>query len=126
VSLSVLIVDDSASFLDAARAFLQREGASVVGTASTVRDGVRQAHLLAPDVVLVDIVLDDESGFALARELAGSGARAASIVLTSTHAEEDFAELIAESPAIGFLPKQELSVQALGRILDGARAHPGT
>jgi hypothetical protein len=42
-----------------------------------------------------------------------------SLVLISTHAEADFAELIAESPARAFLPKAELSAEALLRILDG-------
>jgi hypothetical protein len=41
--------------------------------------------------------------------------------LISTHAEADFADLIAESPAIGFVPKRELSAAAIRRIVDGRR-----
>jgi hypothetical protein len=38
--------------------------------------------------------------------------------LISARAETDYGDLIAESPAAGFLPKSELSAQAIGRILD--------
>ena len=41
------------------------------------------------------------------------------MILISTHAEEDVADLIAESPAAGFLPKAELSASAIRRIVDG-------
>jgi hypothetical protein len=37
--------------------------------------------------------------------------------MISTHAGEDYAELIAESPAAGFLPKAQLSAAAIRRIL---------
>jgi hypothetical protein len=35
----------------------------------------------------------------------------------SSYAETDYAELIADSPAAGFLAKSELSAEAIGRIL---------
>jgi hypothetical protein len=41
------------------------------------------------------------------------------VILMSTYSEADFAELIAESPAAGFLPKSELSADAIRRIVDG-------
>jgi hypothetical protein len=39
------------------------------------------------------------------------------VILISSYAETDYAELIAESPATGFLARSELSAQAIGRIL---------
>jgi DNA-binding NarL/FixJ family response regulator len=115
----VLIVDDNVSFLGAAQVLLEREGLSVVGVASNTADALRLAAELRPDVVLVDIMLGRESGFALARRLVedGGGGECA-VILISTHAQADFAELIAESPAAGFLPKSELSTDAIRRILD--------
>jgi DNA-binding NarL/FixJ family response regulator len=127
VSLRVLIVDDNRSFLDAARALLQREGASVLGVASTSAQALREADRLPLDVVLVDIALADESGFELARRLAEQnrdGERA--VVLISTHAEADLADLIAESPATAFLPKSALSADALRQIVDGGSARERT
>jgi DNA-binding NarL/FixJ family response regulator len=119
VALGVLIVDDNVSFLAAAQVLLEREGLSVVGVASTTADALRLAAELRPAVVLVDIMLGRESGFALARRLVedGGGGESA-VILISTHAQADFAELIAESPAAGFLPKSELSADAIRRILD--------
>ena len=35
--------------------------------------------------------------------------------------EEDYVDLVAESPALGFLPKAELSVDGIQRILDKVR-----
>lgn len=118
--LRVLIVDDSRSFLDAARVLLEREGLEVVGVASTAAAALRQAHALRPDVVLVDISLGEESGFEVARSLAADdpGGEAA-VVLISTRTETDLTDLIAESPAVGFLPKADLSAGAIRRLLDG-------
>lgn len=121
MALRVLIVDDNASFLAAAQVVLQREGVSVAGVATTVAGALREAARLAPDVVLVDITLAGESGFELARrlvELSVDGDPA--VILISTHAETDFAELINDSPAAAFLPKSELSAGALRHILDGS------
>jgi DNA-binding NarL/FixJ family response regulator len=91
---------------------------TVVGVASNSAEALRQAHALRPDVILVDIGLGDESGFDLARLLARDGqARNADVILISARAETDYAELIAESPAAGFVVKPELSAAAISRIL---------
>jgi DNA-binding NtrC family response regulator len=65
VSLRVVVVDDSASFLATARVLLEREGLIVVGMASTVVDGRRRIDEVRPDVALVDIRISEESGFDL-------------------------------------------------------------
>lgn len=118
--LRCLIVDDSSSFLEAARTLLEREGLTVAGVASTGAEALVQAEQLRPDVVLVDITLGEESGFDLARRLVDEdlGDRS-TVILISTHAEADFEDLIAASPATGFLPKSELSASAISRILSG-------
>jgi DNA-binding NarL/FixJ family response regulator len=118
--LGVLIVDDNRSFLEAARNLLEREGLSVLGVASTIAEALLRAEQLRPDVALVDISLAEESGFVLARRLSEHGGSAGPrVILISTHAEADFADLIAESPAAGFLPKSRLSADAIRGILDG-------
>lgn len=119
MSLSLLIVDDSPVFLDAARGLLERDGLSVVGVASTSTMAIDAAERLHPDVVLVDILLGEESGIDLARRLVerSRGAAPAIVILISTEAEDDFAELIAASPASAFLPKSDLSAAAIRRLL---------
>jgi CheY-like chemotaxis protein len=122
VALCCLIVDDNRPFLDAARALLEREGVTVPGIASTIADALRQADAIRPDVILVDITLGKESGFDLARRLTQNGAgHTPTVILISTHAEADFADLIDDSPAAGFLPKSELSAGGIDRIVERSR-----
>jgi CheY-like chemotaxis protein len=116
--LRCLIVDDSDAFLGASSALLEQEGVTVVGVASTTAGALRQARALRPDVILVDIGLGDESGFDLAKLLTQDGQGGdAEVILISGRPETDYAELIAESPAAGFLAKTELSARAIGRLL---------
>jgi DNA-binding NarL/FixJ family response regulator len=115
-----LIVDDNRPYLAAARVLLEREGLTVAGVATTGNEAFRQAKALRPDVVLVDISLGEENGFDLARRLVEDGVGLdATVVMISTRAEEDVADLLAESPAAGFVPKAELSAAAIRRIVDG-------
>jgi len=119
--LRYLLVDDNDAFLKAASVLLEREGVTVVGLASNTAEALRQARALRLDVILVDIGLGDESGFdlawLLARDRRGGRRARAEVILISSYAETDYAELIADSPAAGFLAKSELSAEAIGRIL---------
>ncbi len=113
-----LIVDDSAYFVDAARGLLERQGMTVVGVASTSAEALRRFEELRPDVTLVDLDLGGESGFELAEQLHRAGSPAPSpVVLISTHAAQDFAELIEMSPAVGFVSKSALSGGAIGDLV---------
>jgi DNA-binding NarL/FixJ family response regulator len=124
MSLRCLIVDDNASFLEAARALLEGQGVTVVGVATTASQGLQRGKDLQPDVILVDIELGDESGFALARQLSDGAAGASTeVILVSTHPQEDFMDLVAESAVLGFLSKAELSREGIQRLLD--RRQPG-
>jgi DNA-binding NarL/FixJ family response regulator len=119
--LRCLIIDDNARFLDAARGLLEREGVEVVGVASTGAEAAERVEQMRPDVVLLDIDLGGQSGFDVARQLCGQASLAPPrIILISTHAEQDYVDLIAASPAVGFLPKTALSASAIRNLLDGA------
>ena len=118
-ALGVLIVDDSWLFLEAARDRLEGEGLRVVGVAATSAEALRRAEELRPEAVLVDVMLGGESGFELARRLAADRDGGPAVILISTYSAADFAGPIAESPAAGFLPKRELSADAIRRIVDG-------
>jgi two-component system nitrate/nitrite response regulator NarL len=117
VALRCLIIDDNHAFLDAARALLEREGLDVVGVASTTAEALDCVKRLGPDVILVDVMLGEESGVELARRLDGGGA---TVVMISTLSEADVADLVASSGAAGFLPKSDLSADAVRDLVSGA------
>jgi CheY-like chemotaxis protein len=112
-----LIVDDNHDFLRAARELLEREGISVVAAVSTGADAQRSCQRLQPDVALVDIDLGAESGFDVARAVAGQQGGPPRVILISAYSGDDFADLIADSPAVSFLPKPSLSAAAIRGIL---------
>jgi len=116
VLMRCLLVDDNRAFLETARGILEAQGVTVAGIASSTAEALQQADALRPDVAVVDIGLGSENGFDLARDLVVYGI---SVIMTSTSAEADYADLVAESPAAGFLPKAELSAARI-RLLLGA------
>jgi two-component system, NarL family, nitrate/nitrite response regulator NarL len=111
VALRCLIVDDNGGFRDAARSLLERGEIEVVGVASNSAEARARVAELHPEVVLVDIALGGESGFELVRALAREGGP--KLILISTLPEVDFVDLIAASPALGFISKSELSARAI-------------
>ena len=114
--LRCLLVDDNQAFLETASLLLEREGVTVAGVASSIAQALGQARALRPDLILVDIGLGDESGFDLARLLARDDLDA-DVILISTAAEADYADLIRDSPAAGFLAKSDLSLHGISRLL---------
>ena len=115
MAVTVLIVDDHAAFRASARTLLELDGFSIVGEAADGASALDLAHRLVPDVVLLDIALPDTSGFDVAEELAGE---ASSVVLTSSRARSDLGRRLAESGALGFIPKDRLSGPALQELLE--------
>jgi DNA-binding NarL/FixJ family response regulator len=116
-----LIVDDSPGFVNAARGLLEHGGITVVGAASTSAEALRCFEQLRPDVTLVDVHLGSENGFELAELLHRSGLPVPSpVILISTHAEQDFVDMIEASPVIGFLAKIVLTPNAIRDLVNGA------
>jgi DNA-binding NarL/FixJ family response regulator len=121
MTLRLLIVDDNAQFLVASRYLLTSEGIEVVGVASTTAEALSCVRTLRPDAALVDVDLGDESGFDLAEALTAATDWAPQrVILTSAYPEQDLAELIEASPAVGFLPKTQLSANAILNLLEPA------
>jgi DNA-binding NarL/FixJ family response regulator len=113
---TVLIVDDHPSFRLTARALLEAEGFHVVGEAPDGASALAAAAELRPDVVLLDVQLPDIDGFEVASRLCSNGHRP-SVVLTSSRDGSDFGALVTRSGARGFVPKAELSGEALAELL---------
>ena len=113
---TVLIVDDHPSFRASARAILEAEGFEVIGEAEDGSSAIAQVKRLRPDVVLLDVQLPDMDGFAVSEQLCKNGWSPA-IVLTSSRDLSDFGDLVETSCARGFVPKGELSGEAISALL---------
>jgi DNA-binding NarL/FixJ family response regulator len=126
VGSGILLVDDSRSCADAVRLLLERQGAQVVGVAATSAEAVELVAALRPAVVLLDLMLGEECGLNVARLLARHGSDdAPAIILISACAQLDVAELVAMSPAAGFLSKSDLSADAVRQIVRDAHVPNG-
>ncbi len=111
----VFLVDDHEVVRRGVAEVLEEDpGITVTGEAGSVAEALVRVPAVRPDVVLVDIALGAESGFELTRRLVDRypDLRAA-VVLISTRREDEFTELIADSPAAGFLWKAHLSASAV-------------
>lgn len=118
---SVLIVDDHAGFRSRARQVLEADGYEVVGEAADGEAAIAVSRALRPDVILLDVQLPGIDGFEVARRLA-DGSQGPQIVLTSSRDAADYGRKIDRSAARGFVPKADLSGEAIRALLDG----PGT
>ena len=119
MSPTVLIVDDHPTFRSFARELLQSEGFDVVGEAADGASALAAAGALRPEVVLLDVQLPDLSGFQVTERLRAEGV-AAAVVLVSSRSASDYGDRIESSGASGFVPKAELSGDAVRSLLRGA------
>jgi CheY-like chemotaxis protein len=105
-------------FLEAASTLLGRQGIDVVGVASTKAEALARVRELQPEVTIIDVDLNGESGFDVAWELAAASDEApTSTILASTHSESDLAALVAVTPVLGFISKTDLSADAIRDFL---------
>jgi DNA-binding NarL/FixJ family response regulator len=122
IARSVLIVDDHASFRDAARLLLEGAGFEVVGESEDAAGAVAATTRLRPAIVLLDIGLPDGDGFEVAERLARSDDPPV-VILISSREVAWYRRRLADSPARGFIAKGELSagaVEALVSVGEGA------
>ena len=90
---TALIVDDHPSFRRFARKLLESAGYVVVGDAEDGASAIDAVGTLRPDVVLLDVLLPDMSGFEVAKALAGRPERPL-VVLTSSRSSSDLGQLV--------------------------------
>jgi DNA-binding NarL/FixJ family response regulator len=114
----VLVVDDDPRFRELAREVLERRGFRVVGEAGTGAAARSAARRLAPDAVLLDVRLPDDSGFEVCAAL--THARRAPAVLLVSATDYGGCGAAARCGARGFALKGDLADIDLARYWSAA------
>lgn len=117
---TVVIVDDHAGFRRMARRMLEAGGFDVLGEAEDAAGAVAAVRALGPALVLLDVQLPDSDGFAVADVLA-SQVGAPVVILTSSRNASEYGSRVGRSAVGGFVPKAELSGQAIAELFELAR-----
>jgi two-component system invasion response regulator UvrY len=112
--IRVLIVDDTAPFLRAARAVLARTSAfHLVGEASSGEEAVAAARHLEPDLVLMDVNMPGIGGVEATRRIVASCPETMVVLLSSY---EDAPSEAEGSGAALYIPKGELGPGVLEEV----------
>ena len=119
--ITILIVDDHAVVREGARAFLDAQADfSVVGDVGSGGEAVLVAADLAPDVVLMDLVMPGMDGIEATRRLKQRSPRSQVIVLTSYHDDEHIFPAI-RAGALSYLLKDVLLQELADAVRKAAR-----
>ena len=111
--LQVLRVDDQEMFRGLVKETLSSgDTFSVVGEAATGAEAIALTGELAPDVVIMDVQMDDMTGIEATRHILSTMPNQ-SVVLTSMSPERGYSLLAVEIGARGFIPKKHLSIASL-------------
>ncbi|HEX4719200.1 MAG TPA: response regulator transcription factor [Thermoleophilaceae bacterium] len=106
MKIRVLLVDDFPLVRSGIAAALQDEaGIDVVGEAGTAAEAMALAVAQAPDVVLLDLGLPDESGVTMISRLAEKSPRSRVVVITASENVEVLSSAMAAG-AVGYLTKR--------------------
>lgn len=99
---------------------LETEGFPVVGEAADGASALAAAQALRPELVLLDVMLPDTTGFVVAQQLAGLSSPP-KVILISSREATDFGDLLGHSRTLGFISKAELSGARVRTLLAGSR-----
>ena len=103
--MRTLIVDDSQAFLKAARSLLATiEEVEVVGAATSGEEALREVAHLAPDLVLMDVMMPGMNGFEAARLICAMK-RPPIVVFVSLHDGAPYLEAARRSGAAALISK---------------------
>ncbi len=120
--LRVLLVDNQPAARCAARQLAGHAGVSVVGLAGDGDQALATAAACAPDVAVVDMLLPDGNGYALARRLRDRFPELR-VVVTGHESHPRLGALAQSVGAAGFLPLPALTAETLLALVPAVAAH---
>ncbi len=127
-TISILLVDDHKVLRDGLKALLESEAdIRVVADVGTGAEAISQAHILEPDIIVIDLGLPDMSGIEAIRAIREENGHSKIIVL-SMYSSGDFVRPAVEAGCDGYIPKSSTHtslLQAIRVVLTGERyLHP--
>lgn len=90
----VIIVDDDQAFIDSLRELVEIEDIDVIGTGKNGKDAVTMYRSLRPDIVMLDLVMDDYDGFYAIREIQKIDPDARFIVMSALDSKKAYEDLM--------------------------------
>ncbi len=104
MNLRVLVIDDHTLFREGLQGLLARHGIEVIGSLGEGLEGMRLAHELQPDVVLLDMRMPKIDGLTILKQLKASRFEPPVVMLTTSSDERDLVETL-RAGARGYLLK---------------------
>jgi len=119
--LTVLLVDDNASFRNELRNSVRLANSSThVFDAENIDEAVQLTKNAYPNIAFIDMLLQDESGIECTRKLKEISP-ATRLVLMSAYPDLEFRRLGLEAGAVAFIDKKDLDFTVLRQIIADAR-----
>lgn len=124
--MKLLLVDDHPLFLQSLKVLLTTRGYEVVGTATNGTEALKQACLLRPDLILMDIEMPDCDGLTVTRLIRAELPQIKIVMLTVSASDENLFEAI-KSGASGYLLKSQSAdrfLELVAQVEHGGAALP--
>lgn len=117
----VFLVDDHPAVREGLRLLLRQAGIDVCGEAADAAGALGAVRDAAPDLVMVDLSLGEESGLPLLRALGGA-APGVPLLVHSMHEDPFHVQQALAAGAAGYVTKREVAsllAHAIGELLEG-------
>lgn len=123
-NIRILIADDHAIVREGLRTLITaKPGLELIGEAADGEEAVALARSLAPDVILLDMIMPRKDGLEAIRAIKAENPQARILVLTS-FSDDDKVFAAIKAGALGYLLKDSSPQQLLQAIRDVQRGQP--
>ncbi|AIF66942.1 response regulator [Terribacillus saccharophilus] len=117
----IAVIDDHDIVRKGLIAYLETEdGFDIIGQASNGRDGIQLVLTEKPDVVLMDLIMEDGTGIEATKEIITAGSVAKIIILTSFYDDEQVFPAL-EAGAFSYMLKTSTAEQIAEAIRKAAK-----
>ena len=120
--VTVLVVDDSARYRRQLSRMIGKICArATIYEAESIGEAVHLTENVAPQLVLVDVILGEEDGIRCTRRIKALSPKSR-VILISAYPDREFHRLGLEAGAVAFLDKKDLETSTLQHIIDDITA----